>query len=114
MKKDKLKIKLKVDSPSSTQLLENYADKVKTNQNETQTENTTDARVEQDKTVILGTYCSSRQIRKKFRDSIEIKRALASKYPYKKLLYALFTAHASIHLELTTPEQADCFVGKEG
>ena len=42
MKKDQLTIKLKLDNPSSTQLLANYADKVKTNRNETQTKCTTD------------------------------------------------------------------------
>ena len=44
MKKDLLTIKLKLDNPTSTQPLENYADKVKTNRNETQTKCTTDIR----------------------------------------------------------------------
>ena len=44
MKKDLLTIKLKLDNPASTQPLENYANKIKTNGNETQTKNTTDTR----------------------------------------------------------------------
>ena len=63
MKKELLSIKLKLDNPTSTQPRENYADKVKIIRNETQTKYTTKY-YEQDKTVILTTYCSSRQIRK--------------------------------------------------
>ena len=66
MKKDLITTKLKIDNPASTQFLENYENKVKTNRNETQTKCTTDTRSgkRQDETVILTTYCSSRQIRK--------------------------------------------------
>ena len=38
VKKDLLTIKLKLDNPTSAQPLENYADKVKTNRNETETQ----------------------------------------------------------------------------
>ena len=44
IKKDLLTIKLKLDNPTSTQPRENYADKVKTNRNETQTKCTIDIR----------------------------------------------------------------------
>ena len=107
MKKDLLTIKLKLDNPTSTQPLENYADKVKTNRNETQTKCTTDirsgTRQNRDPRNILLIKTNQ-----KFRDSIEIKRAFASNYPNKKLLYAFITARDSIHLEFTTPEEADC------
>ena len=43
MKKDLL-TKLKLDSPASTQPLEDYAEKVKTNRNENQTKSTTDTK----------------------------------------------------------------------
>ena len=107
MKKDLLTIELKLDNPTSTQLLENYAYKVKTNRNETQTKCTTDIR--------SGTRQNGdpRNIlliktNQKFRDSIEIKKAFASIYPNKKSLYVFITARGSIHLEFTTPEKADC------
>ena len=47
-------------------------------------------------------------------DKSEIQRwhrnqnAFASIYPNKKSLYAFITAHGSIGLEFTTPEEADC------
>ena len=76
MKKDLLTIKLKLDNPTSTQPLENYADKVKTNRNETQTKCTTDirsgTRQNRDPRNILLIKTNQ-----KFRDSIEIKRAFA-------------------------------------
>ena len=107
MKKDLLTIKLKLDNPTSTQPLENYADKVKTNRNETQTKRTTDirsgTRQNRDPRNILLIKTNQ-----KFRGSIEIKKAFASTYPNKKLLYAFITARGSIHLEFTIPEEADC------
>ena len=106
MKKDLLTIKLKLDNPT-TQPLENYADKVKPNRNETQTKCTTDirsgTRQNRDPRNILLIKTNQ-----KFRDSIEIKRAFASYYPNKKLRYAFITARGSIDLEFTTPEEADC------
>ena len=63
IKKDLLTIKLKLDNPASTQPHENYADKVKTNQNETLKKVQMTPEVEQDKIVILATQCSSTQIR---------------------------------------------------
>ena len=106
MKKDLLTIKLKLDNPTSTQPLENFAEKVKTNRNETQTKCTTDirsaTRQNRDPRNILLIKTNQ-----KFRDSIDIKRAFASIYPNTKLLYAFITARGSIHLEFTTPEEAD-------
>ena len=83
MKKDLLTIKLKLDNPASTQPHENYADKVKTNQNETLTKSTNDTRG--------GTRQNSdpRNImliktNQNFRESIEITKAFASIFPNKK------------------------------
>ena len=104
IKKDLLTIKLKLDNPASTQPLANYVDKVKTNRNETPTKRTTDTRSQnRDPRNIL-----IMKTNQKFRDSIHIKKAFASIYPNKKLLYAFITARGSIHLEFTTPEEADC------
>ena len=96
-KKDLLTIKLKLVNPTSTQPLENFADNVKTNRNETQTKCTTDIR--------SGTRQNrdSRNIlliktNQKFRDSIKIKRAFASIYPNKKLLYAIITARGQVYI----------------
>ena len=107
MKKDLLIIKLKLDSRTLTQPPENYADKVKVNQNDTQTKCTTDIRsgTRQNRDSRNLLLIKSNQ---KFRDSIEIKKAFASIYPNKKILYAFITARGSIHLEFTTPEEADC------
>ena len=107
MKKALLTIKLKLDNPTSTQPLEHYAVRVKTNRNETQTKCITDIR--------SGTR-QNRHPRKilliktnqELRDSIEIKKVFASIYPNKKLLYAFITARGSIHLESTTPKEAEC------
>ena len=102
MKKDLLTIKLKLDNPLSTEPLENYSDEVKT-----QTESTTDIgsgkRQNRDPRNLLVIKTNE-----KFRDSIEIKKALASIYPNEKLLYASNTARGSIHLDFSTPEEADC------
>ena len=107
MKKDLLTIKLKLVNPTSTQLLENYADKVKTNRNETQTKCTTDirsgTRQNRDPRNILLIKTNQ-----KFRDNIDIKRAFASISLNKKLIYAFITARGSKNLEFTTPEEADC------
>ena len=118
-KKDLLTIKLKLDNPTSTQPLENYADKVKTNRNETQTKCTTRSTIKTKCTTRSTIKSGTRQNRdphnilliktnQKFRDSLEIKKAFASIDPNKKLLYAFITARGSIHLEFTTPEEADC------
>ena len=109
MKKDLLVIKLKLDNPASTQHRENYAGSVKINRNETPTESTTDT------TNGTRQNCDPRnilfiKINQKFRDSIEIKKAFASIYPNKKLLYAFITARGSIHFEFTTPEVAECLM----
>ena len=81
-KKDLFTIKLKLDKPTSTQPLENYAEKVKTNRNETQTKCITDVRSEtrqnRDPRNILLIKTNQ-----KLRDSIEIKKAFASIYPNK-------------------------------
>ena len=61
--------------------------------------------MEQDKILILATYCSSRQIRK---SGIEKNQKSVRFYPNKKLLYAFITARGSIHLEFIAPEEADC------
>ena len=78
MKKDLLTIKLKLDNPTSTQPLENYADKVNTNRNETQTKCTADirsgTRQNRDPRNILLIKTNQ-----KFRDSIEIKSFHLSK-----------------------------------
>ena len=74
MKKDLLSIKFKLDNPTSTQPLDNYADKVKPNRNESQTKSTTDiGRQNRDPRNIL--LITTNQ---KFRNSIEIKKAFAS------------------------------------
>ena len=106
MKKNLLTIKLKLDNPTSTQSFENYADKVKTNRNETQTKCTTDIRsgTRQNRDPGNKLLIKTNQ---KFRVSIEIKKTFASIYPNKKLLYAFTTARGSIHSEFTTPEEAD-------
>ena len=57
--------------------------------------------------MILATHCSSRQIRNSEIVSKSKKRLL----PFiqtKKLLYTFITARGSIHLEFTTPGEADC------
>ena len=96
MKKDILTIKLKLDNPTSTQPLENYADKVETNRNETQTKCTTDirsgTRQNPDPRNILLIKTNQ-----EFRDSIEIKKAFASIYPNKKLLY-VFLQRAVVYI----------------
>ena len=88
MKKDLLTIKLKLDNPTSTQPLENYADKVKTNRNETQTKCTTDIR--------SGTNCSSRQIRNSGIVSKSKERSLP--FIQTKNYYTLLLQHVVVYI----------------
>ena len=63
MNEDLLTIKLKQDKPTTTQPLENYAEKAKTNLNKLKRKVQLASEVEQVKIVILATNCSSKQIR---------------------------------------------------
>ena len=54
LEKELLTIKLTLDQPVSTQAFQNYAVKVKTNRNETQTKSTTDTRSGQNNPVIFA------------------------------------------------------------
>ena len=45
--------------------------------------------------------------KQKIRDSIEIKRTFAKRFPLKKLVYAFTTARGNTHLEFLTVEEAD-------
>ena len=96
LKKDLLTIKLKLDNPTSTQPLENYADKVKTKRNETQAKCTTDirsgTRQNRDPRNILLIKTNQ-----KFRDSIEIKRAFASIIQTKNY-YTLLLQHVVVYI----------------
>ena len=83
LEKGLLTIKFKLGNSASTQPLENFAEKVKTNRNEIQTEFTSDTRSGTRQNSDRHNIMLMKTIQK-FIDSIELKNAFASIYPNKK------------------------------